>query len=226
MIPGGPLPPGNRGYLWELARIVASRGAVVFTADYRSSPAYGGGYPATFADVACAVRFARQKAPELGGDAGRVTLVGHSFGGFPAAVVALSAHDFATDEPACLASRGDGHPDALAGIAGVYTLDRIGQDFLATFFGGDRASAPDAWAAGDVTALVRQTGRPAPPVRLLAGTSDPVAPPTTMAEFADLLRAAGYDVTATTLDGATHDTILQKLATVDAIARLAGATGQ
>ncbi len=59
------------------------------------------------------------------------------------------------------------------------------------------------------------------PVRLLAGSNDLVAPEATMDEFATLLRDAGYDVTATTLDGATHDSILQKLATVDAVARLA-----
>ncbi len=220
MIPGGPLPPGNRDYLWELARIVAGRGAVVFTSDYRSSPAYGGGYPSTFADVACAIRFARQKGAELGGDPGRVTLVAHSFGGIPGAVVALSTHDFATDEPACLATTGDGRPDAFVGIAGIYTLDRVGPTFLATFFGGDRTTAPDAWDAGDATTIL--AGKPhRMPIRLLAGSNDLVAPEATMDEFATLLRDAGYDVTATTLDGATHDSILQKLATVDAVARLA-----
>ena len=55
----------------------------MFTADYRSSPAYGGGYPTTFGDVACAIRSARQGARQLGGDPSRVTLVAHSFGGFP-----------------------------------------------------------------------------------------------------------------------------------------------
>ncbi len=224
MIPGGPLPPGNRETMWPLARYVAGRGAVVFTSDYRSSPAYGGGYPSTFADVACAVRFARQRGAELGGDPGRVTLVAHSFGGFPASVVALSAHDYATDEPACLASTGDGRPDAFAGVAGVYTLDRIGQDFLATFFGGDRTTLPDAWAAGDVTAILRDDPQRVP-VRLVAGTADLVAPQATMDELAALLRTARYDVATSTLEGASHDTILQKAATVDVIATLIGATG-
>ena len=217
MIPGGPLPPGNRSYLWGLARIVAGRGAVVFTADYRSSPAYGGGYPSTFGDVACAIRTARQRAPELGGDPGRVTLVAHSFGGFPGAVLALSATDYATKGEGCLATTGEGRPDAFVGIAGVYTLDRIGQEFLAGFFGGDRATAPAAWNAGDVVVLARLNGRRTPPVRLVAGTNDLVAPPATAEEFAIILRTAGFDIEVTVEDGATHDTVLYKAATVDAV---------
>jgi acetyl esterase/lipase len=217
MIPGGPLPPGNRTYLWGLARIVAGRGAVVFTADYRSSPAYGGGYPSTFGDVACAIRFARQRAPELGGDPGRVTLVAHSFGGFPGVVLALSATDYAAKGEGCLATAGDGRPDAFVGIAGVYSLDRIGQDFLAGFFGGDRATAPTAWDAGDVAALARLKGHRTPPVRLVAGTSDLVAPAATAEDLAAILVAAHYDVEVTVVDGATHDTILDKAATVEAV---------
>jgi acetyl esterase/lipase len=217
MIPGGPLPPGNRGYLWSLARAVAGRGAVVFTADYRSAPAHGGGFPATFGDVACAIRSARQRAPKLGGDPGRVTLVAHSFGGFPAAVLALSATDYAGQGEACLATTGDGRPDAFVGIAGVYTLDQIGADFLASFFGGDRAAAPAAWGAGDVTVLARRSDRRAPPVRLAAGTNDLVSPPAAADAFAAILRASGYEVEITVVDGATHDSILDTVATVDAI---------
>lgn len=217
MIPGGPLPPGNREYLWGLARIVAGRGAVVFTADYRSSSAYGGGYPSTFGDVACAIRSARQRAPGLGGDPGRVTLVAHSFGGFPGAVLALSATDFATKGEGCLATTGEGRPDAFVGIAGVYTLDQIGQEFLAGFFGGDRATAPAAWNAGDVAVLARLKGHRTPPVRLLAGTNDLVAPPATAEEFATILRTADYDVELSVEDGATHDTVLNTAATVDAV---------
>jgi acetyl esterase len=217
MIPGGPLQIGNRDYLWTLARWVAARGAVVFTADYRSGPLYGGGFPATFADVACAIRFARQRGAELGGDPSRVTLVAHSYGGFPAAVVALSRRDFAVDEPDCVTPSGDGHPQALVGIAGIYALDSMGQDFLAGFFGGDRTTEVARWAAADVTLLPGLKGHPTPTIRLLAGTADATAPSSRADAILAALQAAGFDVTRTVLDGVTHDSILDQPATVDAI---------
>jgi acetyl esterase/lipase len=175
--------------------------------------------------VACAIRFARQRAPELGGDPARVTLVAHSFGGFPASVTALSTHDFATDEPECLTTTGDGRPDALAGVAAIYGFDHIGPEFLATMLGGTRDEVPDAWAATDIALLARVKQHPAPPVRLLAGTADLVAPIATADEFATLLRNAGIDVTVTTVEGADHGTILTKPVTVDTIAALIGASG-
>jgi pimeloyl-ACP methyl ester carboxylesterase len=146
-----------------------------------------------------------------------VTLVALSFGGFPAAVLALSATDYATKGEACLATRGDGRPDAFVGIAGVYSLDHIGADFLAGFFGGDRAAAPSAWGAGDAAVLARRSNRRTPPVRLVAGTKDLVSPPATADAFAAILRASGYEVDITVGDGATHDSILDTVATVDAI---------
>jgi len=225
MIPGGPMPPGIRESMWTLARLVASRGAVVFAADYRSGPQWGGGYPQTFADVACAINFARDRAPALGGDPARVTLVAHSFGGFPGSVTALSAHDFAVDAPECLATAGDGRPDALVGVGAIYGFDHIGPDFLAQMLGGTRDEVPDAWNATDIAVLAAAPGHRTPPVQLLAGTADFVAPVATADEFAALLREAGIDVTVTAVDGATHDSILSKLVTVDTIATLVGATG-
>ena len=221
MIPGGPLAPGNRDSLWPLARYLAGRGAVVFTADYRSAPSFGGGFPSTFADVGCAIRFARMNGPKLGGDAGNVTLVAHSFGGFPASVVALSSHDYATDEAACLAERGDGRPNAFGGVAGVYTLNRIGQDFLAGFMGGDPSAAPDAWAASDDAKLVASGSRASVPVRLIVGSNDFVAPITTADDLASILIKAGRDVQVTTIPDGTHDSILRDIVTVDVLSALA-----
>lgn len=225
MIPGGPVAPGTREYLWTLARVVAWRGAVVFTADYRSGPQWGGGYPQTFADVACAVNFARDRAPALGGDPARITLVTHSFGGFPGSVLALSARDFAVDAPECLAAAGDGRPDALVGVASIYGFDHIGSDFLAQMLGGTRDEVPDAWNATDIAVLAKAPGHRTPSVALLAGTDDRVAPVATADEFAALLRDAGIDVTVTTVEGADHNSILSKPVTVDTIAALIGATG-
>ena len=62
-----------------LAEAIAEAGAVVFNAPYRLA-LRGGGYPMTFEDAACAVRFARYFASGFGGDPGFVTVVGYSAG--------------------------------------------------------------------------------------------------------------------------------------------------
>ena len=71
--------PGTRSYLADFAQLVAGQGAVVFVADYRESPEWGGGSPTTYQDIACAIRFARAHAAEYGGDGRRVTFVAHSW---------------------------------------------------------------------------------------------------------------------------------------------------
>ncbi len=223
MIPGGPVPLGARGYLWGLARLLAWKGAVVFTADYRSGPQWGGGYPQTFADVACAIAYARDNAAKLGGDPSRVFLAAHSFGGFPGSVVALSRHDFGADEPACGAASASGRPDAFVGIAAVYGFDHVGADFLAQLLGGPRDAVPANWVATDVAALATAKGHPSPKVLLLAGSQDAVAPITTADEFAANLRAGGISVAVTSVEGATHDSILTDPATLAALTSLIGA---
>lgn len=221
MIPGGPLPPGNRTYMWQLARYVAARGAIVFTADYRSGASYGGGFPTTFADVACAVRYARAHAVDFGGRvAAPVTLVAHSFGGFPGSVVGLSSTDFTSS--ACLTQSGEGRPDALVGIAGVYRVEDIGTDFLNEFFGGTRENKPAAWAAGDTSLLAADAAAHRFPIRLVVGSADLVGRPEIASAFAAVLEAAGQEVELSTVDGANHDSILAKRATVDVIASLLG----
>ncbi len=226
MIPGGPVPLGTRGYLWLLARLVAWKGAVVYTADYRSAPQWGGGYPQTFADVACAVAYARANAAKLGGDPTRITLMAHSFGGFPGSVVSLSQHDFVADEPACKAAGANGRPDAFIGVAAIYGFDHVGADFLAQLLGGTRQDVPANWAATDITTLATAKGHPKPDVLLLAGTSDAVAPITTADEFAADLHAGGITVTVSSIQGADHNTILSAPATLTAITAFIGAKGQ
>ena len=225
MIPGGPVPLGTRSYLWGLARLVAWKGAVVFTADYRSGPQWGGGYPQTFADVACAISYARDNAAQLGGDPTRVTLLAHSFGGFPGSVVSLSTRDFSVNEPACQAGATRSRPDAFVGVAAVYGFDHIGADFLTQMLGGARDTVPAAWAATDVQALATAKGHPSPNVLLLAGTNDAVAPMTTADEFAADLRAGKIGVTVSSVEGADHNSILSDPTTLDAITSVIGARG-
>lgn len=220
-IPGGPSAPGGRGGLSPLASALAIRGAVVVLADWRESAQYGGGYPTSFNDVACAIRFARAEASHYGADPSRVTLVAHSFGGFAGAVVALSPKPFQPLAGQCLNSTGSGRPDAYVGIAPVSTLAAIGGDFLPAFFGGVRTDRPAVWDAADPLLLAQAPGSQPVPVRLVVGVADPTVPPQTVAPLADVLQASGRDFELIAIAGATHEDILIRTETIAAVLTVA-----
>lgn len=214
MIPGGPAPPGNRVSLWPLARYVAARGAVVFVADYRASPTYGGGLPATFGDVSCALATAAAEAGGLGGSGRRLTLVTHSYGGFPGAVAATTRTPPTT--PECLVG-GARRPDAFVGIAGVYLPAHLGTSFVEEFAGGTQETAAGAWDRIDAGELAEESADEAIPVTLIVGSADPVGRPEHAADLRGALAPNGYEVAVLDVEGATHDTILASPVTVDAV---------
>lgn len=214
MIPGGPAPPGNRVSLWPLARYVAARGAVVFVADYRASTAYGGGLPATFGDVSCALATAAQETGALGGSGRRVTLVTHSYGGFPGAVAATTRTPPST--PECLVA-GARRPDAFVGIAGVYLPAHLGASFVEEFVGGTRETASEAWDQVDAAVLAAESARDPIPVTLIVGTTDLVGRQEHADELGAALESSGYNVTRRSIDGATHDGILERVETVETV---------
>lgn len=217
VVPGGPRAPGSDRYLGDFAGSVASQGAVVFIADYRAAPQWGGGWPTSYQDVACAIRFARANADQWGGDGSRVTLVAHSFGAFVASVVALSPDPFEPDAAACLASGGSTKPDAFVGIAGVYSQQDVSPNTLESFFGGTQDQQTSLWAAGDPYALVAARSNPQLPIRLIQGTLDTNVPPSSAQRFEEALQAAGYDSTLTLIERTDHSGILQDHHTIGVV---------
>lgn len=69
------------------ARDLAERGSVVVLADRRAAP--DSAYPAYIADAAAAVAWAARRADDLGGDAGRIGVLGQGEGGRAALMLAL-----------------------------------------------------------------------------------------------------------------------------------------
>ncbi len=216
-IPGGPLPPGIRGGLAGLGAALAVRGAVVVIADWREAVSFGGGYPESFEDVACAIRFARANASDYGADPSHVVLAAHSFGGFPAAVVSLSPKTIPPLPGGCLAVEGSPRPDAYVGIAPISTLEGISTQFLDEFFGGTRDDQPDAWAASDPLALAVLATKYLTPVSLLTGGADQTVPTSTVQPLVLALQSAGRDVRAIELPGVAHQDILARPETIAAI---------
>ncbi|MGV0815582.1 alpha/beta hydrolase [Mycolicibacterium boenickei] len=76
-------------------------GAVVISVDYRLAPESR--WPAAADDVYAALRWAAQRADELGGDASKLVVAGDSAGGNLAAVAAIRARDHGGPDIACQA---------------------------------------------------------------------------------------------------------------------------
>jgi acetyl esterase/lipase len=213
-VPGGPAGPGIRSYLADFALMVAGQGAVVFVADYRESPEWGGGSPGTYQDIACAIKFAREHGAEYGGDGSQVTLVAHSLGPFFASTEALSVESFEPQPGTCLTVEGSPKPDAFVGIAGIYSPTEVTSGFLDSFFGGSQAQAPAAWAAGDPFSVILETGANKIPVRLIHGEFDGNVVPQSSRDFEVALEAAGFDTQLTVIPRADHGSILQHRDTI------------
>ena len=84
---GGSWSMGERGDYRFVGEALASAGAIVVIPDYRLSP--GVRYPEFVRDSAVAVKWAFDHATELGGSPDNVVVMGHSAGGYNAAMVAL-----------------------------------------------------------------------------------------------------------------------------------------
>lgn len=204
MFHGGAWVGGRPDDIAPLAEETAAAGTVVFNAAYRLA-LRGGGYPMTFEDAACAVRFARNAARQFGGDPGSVTVVGYSAGGHIGSVTALAGDTFIGD---CAAESGSALPDAFVGVAAPYNTDIL-DPLLLIFFGTDRDQDPAPWVDGNPYTHIGSN--PDLKVRLIQGDMDLVVPVGFAIAFDDALRTAGYDVELTVIAGGDHLTVVDPL---------------
>lgn len=216
-IPGGPAPAGIREGLGTFAARLAAQGAVVAIADVRETPEYGGAYPATFGDVACAIRTARELGVAYGADPSSVTLVGHSLGGWATSVVALSSRAWPVDGRSCSRSDASPLPDRLVAVGAVTSLAQVGEGILVPFFGGTREEAPGAWAAGDPVAVAGDATARRIPVSIVLGELDGVSTTATIAPFVDALTRRSRAPAVVVAPGADHVTVLESPALLEAV---------
>lgn len=197
LLPGGPSSPGRLDYLLPIATAIANRGAVVMVADWRQAAAFAGGYPTSFQDAACAVGVARAVARRYGGDPGDVTVVGHSLGGWAAAVISLTPAPISPAPGTCDPTAGSLRPDALVDLDGATDEPDTMEDgaaYVAAFFGGTRAQRPAAYAAADALDIL--AAHPAVddpiPILLVHGQADTTVSPSVSKGLHAALLAAGY----------------------------------
>jgi acetyl esterase/lipase len=202
---GGGWVGGSPAEITPLANAMAAAGTVVFNAPYRLA-LQGGGYPMTFEDASCAVRFAREYAPQFGGDAESVIVVGYSAGAHIGAVTALAGDSFEGD---CIAGSAGGLPDAFVGVAGPYDTDLL-DPLMGFFFGTDRAEDPAPWEDGNPFTHIGEN--PDLVVRLVHGELDLLAPAGFSISLSEALEEAGYDVALTVVEDGTHSSVVDPLA--------------
>ncbi len=194
---GGSWTQGERADYRFVGEALASAGVVTVISDYRLSPQVR--YPVFLQDNALAVKWVMDHLAEIGGDPKRVYLMGHSAGGWSAAMLALDAR--------WLGAQGLS-PRQFAGwigLAGPY-------DFLPI-------ENPDAQVAFEWPSTPRDSqpihhvSRASPPALLIAPVKDNLVNPERNTEgMAKLLRQAGVPVTLRRHSGVSHVTLAASLA--------------
>ena len=194
---GGTWTTGDRASFRFVGEALASRDAVVVIPDYRLSPQVS--YPVFLQDSARAMKWGLDNAARLGADPKQVYVMGHSSGGYNAAMLALDTR--------WLGAVG-ASPKQLAGwigLAGAY-------DFLPM---GD----PDAQRAFDWPNTPRDSqpiehaSAVSPRALLMAATKDTLVDPVrNTAQMARKLHAAGVEVQTREFDNLSHVTLIGAVA--------------
>ena len=193
---GGAWDSGARSIYRFLGGALASNGLVVMVPDYRLYPAVR--YPAFLQDNAAAVRWARDNAAHYRGDPAKLFLLGHSAGGYNAAMLGL--------DPALLGAVGMSRRDlrGVIGVSGPY-------DFVP-----DTAELLDIFGPPDVSAQrmpIRFVDGREPPMLLLTGTADKTVQPGNTMRLAAKIKEAGGLVEVRYYQGIGHIEIIGAVGT-------------
>ena len=194
---GGTWSSGDRAGYKFVGEALASRGAVVVVPDYRLSPEAT--YPVFVRDSALAMKWGLDNAARLGADPKQVYVMGHSSGGYNAAILAL--------DPRWLGELG-ANPRQLAGwigLAGPY-------DFLP--IENPQAKVAFDWpdTPPDSQPIFHASAR-SPRALLMAATEDKLVDPRrNTGQMADRLRNAGVEVVVREFDDLSHITLIGAVA--------------
>ncbi|HUR49179.1 MAG TPA: alpha/beta hydrolase [Acidimicrobiales bacterium] len=176
---------------------LARRGWASWNIEYRRVGA-GGGWPATFDDVAAAVDQVALIAEKHHLDATRIVTVGHSAGGHLALWAALR-HNIAPGVPGASPLV---RPALAIGQAAVADLrraatEKVGGSAVSDLMGGGPDEVPERYAAGSPIELLPANT----PTVLIHGTNDEVVPVSLSRGFVDEARRQGDDANLVVVQG-------------------------
>lgn len=185
---GGSWAVGSKDGYSFLGRAFAARGFVTIIPNYRLYPEAR--YPSFLEDCAEAVAWARAHAAEIGGDPDRIVLVGHSAGGYNAAMLALDERWLeAANVPRAAIL-------AWAGIAGPY-------DFLPLDVASTQRTFGEAEDLPD-TQPINHVDPADPPAILVTGDGDTTVAPRHTMTLAALMLEHGIAAEQRIYDGIGH----------------------
>ena len=196
---GGSWSSGDRADYRFVGEALASKGIVTVVADYRLSPEFR--YPVFLQDSASALRWAFAHARDYGVNPARIFVMGHSAGGYNAAMLALDKRWLAAEGMS---------PSQLAGwigLAGPYDFLPIGDKKTQVAF-----NWPDT--PQDSQPLFHASSA-SPPALLLAPVKDSVVDPVrSTVAMATKLKSKGVPVESELFDGVSHVTLVASMASV------------
>src|SRR5580692_1263002 len=201
LVHGGGWSRGSKDMLGPAATALAEQGFVVLAQEYRLTGEAP--FPANIHDVKRAIRWAKQNADELGFDADKLCLEGHSAGAHLVLLAAGTPGDARTDPPEGMA----GVSDEVAAVTAIYPP-------VLFYIAGARPSGalaakslPGADVSEEAAALaspIEHVTAAFPPVMLLHGDADKVVPVSASRRFEERVRAAGGKVDLHVYAGLPH----------------------
>ena len=171
---------------------LAAQGIVTVVPDYSIFPPAR--FPMFVEDAARAVRFARERSPQWGGDPARLVLMGHSAGAYIAAMLSF--------DPQWLRQVGLNSQTDLAGfigLAGPYDFLPIQSRTLRTIFGGANRA--------ETQPIFFITGKEAPSL-LITAWRDRLVSPENSRRMAEKIHAHGGVAEERTYRGVGHLTLI------------------
>jgi acetyl esterase/lipase len=194
---GGSWNRGEKADYKFVGEALASRGVLTLVADYRLYPQVR--YPDFLKDCALALSYGLVEAKRLGGDARRVFVMGHSAGGYNAAMLALDARWLGET------GHSPGELAGFIGLAGAYDfLPMTNPDARPVFF---HPNYPPH------TQPIEFASATSPRTFLGAAVNDSLINPVrNSGGLANKLQAAGASVTLKRYEGVGHLSLVASLA--------------
>jgi acetyl esterase/lipase len=203
-IHGGGWVSGDRKQMGKTIEVLARRGYVAISPDYRLAPRDR--FPAQIEDCKAAVRWLRANAKMYHVDTRRIGVVGFSAGGHLACLLGVTGKDDGLDGDGGNAEQSSA-VQAVVSFFGPTDLTRdvwdrdVRTKNLVPLLGGTPDKKADAYRKASP---MTYAGKNAPPYLFLHGTEDRVVPIEQAKDLAEKLRKAGGSARLVSVEGEGH----------------------